>query len=215
MLHVRQFFHGRQIAVGRSVGRVHQVEQIAVIVGRAVDGSRPPNPAITRQLFYSARREVKLQGVKIEATGLPIAGVGELIPAIGLDQGSFAVVAEPFLDRLPIGLLDIVIDGSTADAVDEHDDVAPVHVRQAVLFQEPEHELLALIGIVAHRPVEHHVRGTEKRIICRKDDVVTTERPHRRGVTGRRIGAAAVMRPGVIDHAMVAVDEGAIEILVA
>src|SRR2546422_4513476 len=44
------------------------------------------------------------------------------------------------LEGVGVGLLHVVIDGSPADAVDKHDDIPAVHVRQTVLFEERSEE---------------------------------------------------------------------------
>src|SRR5205823_2801679 len=93
-----------------------------------------------------------------------------------------------------------------------------IAVGQADPVGDPVRRLLALIGVVAAAvagPLEGGLGLAEQRIVVGKSEQIIADVADGRIKSRRVIGAAGVFAADVVDHAVVAVNKGAIERFVA
>ena len=205
---------GGELVVGE-VGRVHEVEQVAVVVVVAVVDLLLPVPAVARLLLQAVGHGVDAElGVLADEVRV---GAPELEPVVDLEQVAHVVVREPGFDVVRAHVVRVRVHVAVRVPVHVDPDQPLVAVRQAQAAREPEARALALAGRVPPllQGVQVELVGAEDGVVLGRADHVRVDacpRPLHRPADER---AAAVPDVRVVDRALVAVDEGHVQRLVA
>ena len=208
--------HQRVVGGRRGVQRVHETEKVRVIVRRVPHRALAPVPAVARELLGAAvGGEVLQRGVHVEVEA--VARVIELEPVLDLVQVTVRVVGEPLLGPVAAGLLRVLVKGPARLAVYVEAEETTVEKRLAEFAQNEEGHLLAHVSGVAvqvARRSDGEIIVAQQRIIIRRAEDVIADAAERAAETGRVPRAAGVERLAVVDDAVGAIHERAVERLV-
>ena len=198
------------------VRRIHKCEKVGVIAGGPVHGAFGERPAVTRELLLAACRGEFLQRSAVRAEGG--RSIVELEPKLDLVQIAIRAVRVKLVGQVAVGLLHVLEHLRAPDAVDKQVNVPSIAVRQPDLVRDPIGRLLALIRIVAAAvagPLERCIGLAQQRIVVRKRKQIITDVANGRIESRRVVRAAGILAADIVNDAVVAIHECAVERLVA
>ena len=202
------------VFVARRAGRrrVHQAEEVGVIVGSVSEGTaRPVEPVVSQVLL-------PVRAVEDAQTRTPGGERGcvvlHLEPELNLVQIPARPVRIPVVGVVAVRLLDVLHEIAALNPVHEKTDMPAMEAGQAHAVGDPVGDVFPLERVVAAAVSgvdDVHVARIEERVVGVEGQCVVA-RVSDRGIVARRMkGAAAVLRSRVVDHAAVPVDERHVE----
>ena len=208
------------------VRRIHKCEKVGVIAGGPVHGAFGERPAVTRELLLAACRGEFLQRSAVRAEGG--RSIVELEPQLNLVQIASRAVRVKLVGHVAVGLLHVLEHLRAPDIepferahvvrVHEQVDVPAVAIGQTDLVRDPIGRLLALIRIVAAAvagPLERCIGLAQQRIVVGKRKQIITDVANGRIESRRVVRAAGILAADIVNDAVVAIHECAVERLVA